>query len=488
MASTQLQSISELVSRRDKRSSKKKSEISLVTDSNRSMKSVTKRKRKLQKTRQTLRKKQLPVSNVSSASGSEMAIERRKKKKKRRSKRQSSQSVVESLAAVGREYGNNVSKRNIEKVSERPHIVKQLGQGVLSKTAASREYGDFFSWKTGLAYLEEHRIDQIQSKGIKRFADEYLKKLERCEEFESGHNVQPFASARLQLLKRAEKNNVSQDSGNWKYGAFSNADGHDDKNVESAPLALSVERKNISVAAMKTIGLIQKFKNGESIEADLRVNKKKENSATDVTKASAKKVISNRNRSRNSSNAKEVTTAAEISSIENTEKAKEMKTIIDPADKMEMVKKSTTEKYDTKISKSLEKFVASSVNQNKVMERLPSIEETPSEGTIDISLGQKPTDDSFELPKRKDDATGKVLSGGRYVLVKKVLTSSENTLTIVDGKKRYDSKNRSVESHFAGKMPIRRTSSVEKSGDTSMKTLYEPPRDKRMESVDKRIQ
>lgn len=485
MASTQLQSISELVSRRDKQSSKKKSEIPLVTDSNRSMKSATKRKKKLQKTRQTVRKKQLSVSNDSSASGSEMAIERRKKKKKRRSKRQSSQSVVESLAVVGREYGNNVSKRNIEKVSERPHIVKQLGQGVLSKTSASREYGDFFSCKTGLAYLEAHRIDQIQSKGIKRFADEYLKKLERCEEFESGHNVEPFASARLQLLNRVEKNNVSQDSGNRKYGAFSNADGHDDKNVEPAPPALSVERKNVSVAAMKTIGLIQKFKNGESIEADLHVNKKKENSATDATKASEKKIISNHNRSRNTSTAKEDTTGAEISSIENTEKPKEMKTIIDAADKMEIVKRSTTEKFDTKINKSLEKFV---VNQKKVMERLPSIEETPSEGTIDISLGQKPTDDSFELPKRKDDATGKVLSDGRYVLVKKVLTSSENTLTIVDGKKRYDSKNRSVESHFAGKMPMRRTSSVEKSGDTSMKTLYEPRRDKRAESVDKRIQ
>ncbi len=450
MTSTQLQANIEPLSRKTKRFSKKKksnNSLKLLSGASQPVESTTESKKRLRKTRRTPRKKQSKVESYSSSSSDSDTSEETvapPRKRKRRTKKRTYERTVESLATVGRAYGNNVSKLNVSKVPERSQTVNKLNHSVSSKTAASREFGDFFSCKTGLTHLEAHRVDQINSKGIKRFTEEYLKKLKKCEEFESAHNVQPFASVRLELLNEGRGNNTGTDDQaaiRMKSDSVSNVEDAQDK---------ADEPKALSVAALKTIELIKKFKSGQSIDADLLVAKQRKSDAVvDTENRSQQRIVrSGSNKSRSTSTEKNQNkmdaTSGNDTKTPNSDEGKKIN------------------KIDKITDKSLEKFITAPDAAKKIDKKLQSIQEAPSDDLL--SLGRNSTE-SFKSPEPKMDPHQKSISSRHgYVLMKKVLTSSENTVTIVDGKKRYDTKNQKVESHYSGRMPI-------KAGDDKVKSL-----------------
>lgn len=187
-------------------------------------------------------------------------------------KKRATQST-QSLVTLGRAYGNNISKQYIHKASSRHQSTQDIREPwhTSSKTE-SREYGDYFSWQTGLSFLETHRISIINSKGIQHFVDEYMKKLQRCQIFERGHNVEPFASVRHDLLNNVYGGKNSRTSvvceSVENVGSYKSYDSiHKNKN------ALDAKTKNLSDAALKTIELLRKLKHGKSIEADLQMSK-----------------------------------------------------------------------------------------------------------------------------------------------------------------------------------------------------------------------
>lgn len=182
---------------------------------------------------------------------------------------------TQSLATLGRAYGNNISRQNVLKASPRPqstHDIKEPWHK--SSKTESREYGDYFSWQSGLSFLETHRVSIIDSKGINHFFNEYMKKLQRCQIFERGHNVTPFASVRFELLNKAcngksSRTNVVNESVESVVGVGKSHDSIHKNKVDTT------KAKNLSVATLKTIELLRKFKSGKSIEADLLVSKKR---------------------------------------------------------------------------------------------------------------------------------------------------------------------------------------------------------------------
>lgn len=216
---------------------------------------------------------------------------------------------AESLARLGRAYGNNISKLNVFKQTPRHQSAQELREPwVSSSKTESRVYGDYYSWQAGLSYLEGQRTKIILSKGMKHFMDGYMRKLQRCQIFERGHNVEPFATARLQLINKnnvakSSKTNVLQDSrdsfgSNW---------------ARKNPKNTLVSDKSVTVAALKTIELIRKYKNGESIEGDLRVADKnvatlgnnKRSSGQEVSKSGT---TSDKNRSSSTQNQQKILT------------------------------------------------------------------------------------------------------------------------------------------------------------------------------------
>lgn len=439
MTSTQLPIKSALESPKAKPSTKNnlsKSVKSLANSKNTVKSSSTGRKKRFRKTRRTLKKKQSTSDSESASSESEnesvASTKVQLKRKRRRTKKRVTESTAESLATLGRAYGNNVSKQNVSKVPERSQTVNRVNHSISSKSAASREYGDFFSCKTGLTYLETNRVDMIHSKGIKRFTDEYIKKLKKCEEFENAHNVQPFASVRLELLGENENKISSNDAKDEskKDVAVHNLVKADEKSVDVA----QDKTKNLSASALRTIELINKFKSGQSIEADIQVTKKREAVVADTKKNSRQRIAkAAADKNRSTSNEKA-----------NSDKANERKTKTTDKD-------TTGKKVGKDSDKSLEKLVTAPDAAKKMDIKLASIEEVPSENSINLSLGSIERN-SREYLNSKENPTRKSESSRHgYVLMKKVL---ENSVTILDGTNRYDSKKRSEESHYAGRVPM----------------------------------
>lgn len=495
MTTTQLQIGSEFSSKKPNDS------LKLSTDSKRS---TTGRNKKHRKTRHRKTDPEDSDSNSSSESDSnESAVvkpdpPRRKKRrmKKRKNISSTNRSTPESLATLGREYGNNVSKQNVSKMPERSQPMTKLNHSVSSKTAASREYGDFFSWQSGLSYLETNRVDQIHSKGIKRFTDEYMKKLKKCEEFESSHSVKPFASVRLKLLdENRNKNNVQDDgvTGRWNNVSVPNVVDSDhnktDETIITTPTSDTPnETKNLSTAALKTIEIINKFKSGRSIEADLIVKKKKESVVDETKNGSRQSVLRSGavNKARNMSNEKTKSGTVEEKGVKKPTSSSE--TTNDTETKDIVLKK---------LNKSLEKFPKSPESVRKINERLPSIEETPSTESLILSIEENSTESLKSTTPTANKSRQSISPRHGYVLMKKVLTSSENTVTIVNGKKRYDSKNQKVESHYSGRMPVSGRNNVAAGNEKSLKsieTLYRtddvntPRNDRTRSSVTRRIQ
>lgn len=445
MTSTQSILNSELSSKHMKRSTEKTSNPSSAKNSS------EKRKKKLKKVaRRTSRTKQPKVESDSSSSSSSSSSDDEStarpdppKRKKRRTKKRSygsyrSQSTTESLATKGREYGNNVSRQNVAKIPERSPTAGKLNHSI-SKSAASREYGDFFSCQSGLTYLETNRIDQIQAKGIKRFIDEYLKKLKKCEEFESGHSVKPFASVRLKLLN---------DAGNGKESTV----------TESTPVAT----RSLPGAAIKTIEIINRFKAGKSINlAELVTAKKNSESVEANAQNDRRESISKENQNLNET-AKPSADAEKMKSDQNMIVVRKTSS---PSKLPNDSRDTNLKMVETRPDRSLEKFTRNSISAKKPTSHLQAIEENPSDDSITLSLGRNSID---SLKSPEDPRHG-------FVLMKKVLTSSENTVTIVDGTKRYDTKNQKVESHYtAGRMPIagRSNAGANKKSLKSIETLY----------------
>lgn len=172
-----------------------------------------------------------------------------------------------SLATVGRAYGNNISKLNVLRASTRPQSAQELREPWHSSSRTeSRIYGDYYTWQTSITYLETHRTDTIISKGMKLFIHEYTRKLQRCQIFERGHNVEPFGTARLELLNKGCNGSSVQES------LESFASSGTRKNSKNGNV------KSLTLSALKTIELIRKYKSGKSIKEDLQVADKKENS------------------------------------------------------------------------------------------------------------------------------------------------------------------------------------------------------------------
>lgn len=444
MTSTQLPIKSALESPKTKPSSKNNSSKSLGNSKNTVKGSSTGKKKRLRKTRRTLKKKQSTSDSESTSSESDnesvVPTKVQLRRKKRRTKKRVTESTAESLATLGRAYGNNVSKQNVSKVPERSQTVNKVSHSISSKSAASREYGDFFSCKTGLTYLETNRVDMIHSKGIKRFTDDYIKKLKKCQEFENGHNVQPFASVRLELLGENENNIPLNDAKNesLKDVAVHNLVKAEEKNVDVA----QDKTKNLSASALRTIELIKKFKSGQSIEADIQVTKKKENVVADTKMNSRQRIAkaaSDKNRS--TSNENEMALTKEKGNAGKTNERK-----IKTTDKDTTVKKVVKDS-----DKSLEKFITAPDSAKKIDRKLASIEEVPSENSINLSLGSIGRNSSEYLNSKENPSRKSESSRHGYVLMKKVL---ENSVTILDGTNRYDSKKRSEESHYAGRVPL----------------------------------
>lgn len=254
---------------------------------------ITKKNLKTKKTRDLLAKRPLTGGNSSLSSVEDVTV--RKVLKKR-----VTEPAVQSRTSLGRAYGNNISKQNILKASPQQNILKaspqMRGAWHTSSKTQSREYGDYYSWQTGLSYLETHRISVINSKGVTYFIEEYIKKLQKCHIFERGHNVEPFASDRLKLLNK--KYNGSNSKTDLVYESHESVDIHKNSNNK----ADKANTKNVSESALKTIELIRKFKNGQSIEADLQRSPRNDSGVVNNKSESRQRVTSsgsktNRNRS-----------------------------------------------------------------------------------------------------------------------------------------------------------------------------------------------
>lgn len=452
MTSTQLPLNSQLLSQTTLKSTKNNSRNSMKADFS---EKIT--KKRLTKTRQRKRKIQSKSdSDSGSSSGSETnqkPVKVQPKRKKRRTKKKSTESTHESLATLGRAYGNTVSKQNVSKVSEQPQPIPKSGQGV-SKAATSREYGEFSTCKTGLTYLETNRIDVINSKGIKSFTDDYMKKLKKCEAYEQGHNVEPFASVRLKLLNEGLNNFRSLQD----VDRYSRVKTEEKKTVANASLT---ETKNITTAALKTIEIIKKFKSGQSIAADLQVRKKAETVPTNTKNVRRQSVIKSESDEKRSTSKEN----------ENSAKANG-KQIVSPLKTTDDKTVATRKPEELQIAenKSLETFITVPKSAKKVGERMRTIKERPSEESL--SIGSIPSTEYLKLSDPKDNPAGNSTQPHGYVLMKKVLMSSEKSVTIVDGKNRYDTKNRSVTSHFAGRLPPKTASADKETDLKSIETLY----------------
>lgn len=481
MTSTQLPLNSQLLSQKTRQSPKKNSSdsVKVWTDPNETVKATaTGRKKRLIKTRRTLRRNDSDSDSSSSGSETYVPVAAQPKKRKRRSKKKSNETVPESLATIGRAYGNNVSKQNVVKVPERPQVINKSGP---SKVVTSREYGDFFSCQTGLMYLETNRIDMINSKGIKNFTDEYLKKLKKCEAYEKAHNVKPFASVRLELLSEGLNNNVSVSD--VVDGNLQNVDVYnlDDDKEEKVATATHTEMKALSASALKTIEIIKKFKSGHSIEADLQVRKKPEivvpTNTKNVRRQSNVKSDSDKNRSTSNENESKL-----AKQKQNSNKSIETQ-IATIARKLE------------EEDNSVENFITIPTSSNRNNKKLQSIKEIPSDKSIALSLGSIGHDSSEYInlaQHKKNPNLSPTESGHGYVLMKKVMMSEEKSVTIVDGRNRYDSKNRRVSSHYASPLPNRASAADNEKSLKSIETLYRTDgamntaKDKRIKSTDAR--
>ncbi len=200
----------------------------------------------------------------------------------------------ESLATIGRVYGNNISKLNVLKPQQKRHqSARELREPwVSSSKTEAREYGDYYSWQARLSYLEAQRINITTSKGVEPFIDEYMKKLFRCQMFERGHNVEPFASGRLEVLNRSgNANNSNVDVVHDSKESFAS------NRYRRENFTSSVYRKNIKssnalpVAALKTIEMIRKHKNGQPIADELEVTNRKRISVGNDRRLSGQQVI-----------------------------------------------------------------------------------------------------------------------------------------------------------------------------------------------------
>lgn len=180
-----------------------------------------------------------------------------------------------SLATLGRAYGNNVSKLNVQKASRRHQSAQELREPWHSSSKnESRVYGDYYSWQASISYLETRRADSIISKGMKLFINEYTRNLQKCQIFERGHNVHPFATARLELLKKGYIANSSISS------VFYDIDSRETFASNGIRKKNPANVKSLTLSALKTIELIRKFKSGKSIKEDLLVADKKEIGST----------------------------------------------------------------------------------------------------------------------------------------------------------------------------------------------------------------
>lgn len=183
---------------------------------------------------------------------------------------------AESLATLGREYGNNISKLNVLKAAPRHRSAQELREPWQSSSRTeSRVYGDYYSRQATISYLETHRTDLIISKGITNFVNDYTKKLHRCQIFERGHNVEPFATTRLELLNKGTtaKTSITE-------VIYESRESFASSGVRKNTKNNATDGKGMPISALKTIELIRKYKSGKSIEEDLIVTDKKENVPT----------------------------------------------------------------------------------------------------------------------------------------------------------------------------------------------------------------
>lgn len=471
MINTQLATNYESIPKKSKKSSNKnsKSSIKLLTDSavKGSNISVKRKLKSKKKTRRTLRNQNSKEDSDTLSSGkeSDTSVPTRVQRKKRRTKRIVRKSRIEpeagSLAKLGREYGNTVSKQNVLKAAERTQSANKLNQQTSLKTA-SREYGDFFSWQTGVSYLENNRIDIINSKGIKHFTDEYTRKLQKCQEFESGHHVEPFASARLELLKKgfdANRSKIDVVDENFQNIEVDKGPENTENYVATDS---KTDTKTLSVSTLKTIELIRKFKSGQSIAGDLHMSKKNESSLNNIKSLRGQRTAKSRSR-----------TNKNRSSKENEKLLKK------PSDKSDKTK---NEGANAKKAES-DKITTVATITKQPTEQL-SQEEKTSEKSVRLSYGNTGQNSMnyLKLSERKENLSGNSeLSNSQsdYVVMKKVLMSTENSITIVEGRKRYDSLSRgaenNLENNFSGrKLPVTRGRPSVGQGKNvnSIETLY----------------
>lgn len=490
MINTQLPTSSQSVTKKSKKSSKKnsKSSVKVSAGSSHTVKSDTgvKKRSRTKKTKRSLKKvpsKTDTESSSSESSGSETSVlvkvQPKRKRTKRSPKKRVTESAAESLVTLGRAYGNNVSKLNVVKVSEQPQLANKLAEQTSAKKA-SREYGDYFSGQTGLSYFESNRVDIITSKGIKRFTDEYTKKLMKCQEFEKKNNVQPFASDRLELLnKTCDGNSPKTDAVDE---STKKIDG--DKSLESVNENTKIPEvandpiigpKNISAAALKTIEIIKKFKSGQSIETELNVGKKNESQISNKSdkgqRATRSGTIANKNRSSSKENEKILTKQTENSD----------KTISVVTKKTDEDLQKPKEKSPRSSEKSSEKSIVVYKPVNKNDKSSQGEEEKTSEKSVVLSRGSTGSNSDskkrVELSDQKENLSEKsasINSQSSFVVLKKLLLSSENTVTIVEGRNRYNASKRSVETHVSGRtFPSTSRSSTNKDNNLkSIETLY----------------
>lgn len=299
-------------------------------------------------------------------SNTELSNSKLKSKKSKRSSKISSKStekkvaasITESLATLGRAYGNNVSKLNVAKVSEKQQSALELREPWHSSSrTGSREYGDYFSWQASVTHLEAHRIDVINSKGIKHFICDYMAKLQKCQTFERGHRVTPFASIRIELLNKRCDEGSRTDVGD------------------------EVDSKNdLSISASKTIELIRKYKSGRSIDSDLQVSKKKRIDLVNNKKPNEQRFASNVSVARKSSSSKK----NEKTVKEQTKKSE--KSTINP----------NTMATNQELPNQMQTTPAKSDSVNNINQNLQNVEEKSSEKSVTPSLG------SIKLSEQKD--------------------------------------------------------------------------------------
>lgn len=494
MMSTQLTTNSVSIPKKSKKSSSKnsKSSIKLSADSVvRESNTSVKKKLKSKKTKRSVRSRNFTDESDSHSSESESdsseptGVQPKKKRSKRIIRKRRAVPVAGSLATIGREYGNTVSKQNVLKSSERAQSLNKLSEHTSSKTA-SREYGDFYSWQTGISHLESHRIEIINSKGIKNFIDEYTRKLRKCQEFESAHRVTPFASVRLELLNKGSNGNSPKtdliDESVKNVEVDEDVDGaYTGNNVDEISVVSNdtkTDTKNLSASTLKTIELIRKYKSGQSIKDYLHVNKKNESSSDNIKNDSGQRTTrpgSKDNKNRSSSIKKEKILKKQSDKSDTTKN-------VANAEKADSTNKTTTVATVTK-----------KTDEDQ--------EENSSEKSVTLSYGNigQNSMDFLKLSEQKENLSEKSASSNSqnsYFVMKKVVMSSENSITVLEGRKRYDTSNRGVErkleSNFSGrKLPVttHRGSVSQENNFNSIETLYrnegvlQTPRINRIESV-----